>query len=85
MGYYNEDSIPVTLGTLIERYIDDEDIKPEESILHHNENVDLIPANLSLSMTEANLSNSMSREYAMKNCLNDLKDKYDDNNGSGNQ
>lgn len=77
MGYYNEDSIPVTLGTLIERYIDDEDIRPEESILHHNENVDLIPANLSLSMTEANLSNSMSREYAMKNCLNDLKDKYD--------
>lgn len=77
MGYYDEDNIPVTLGTLIERYIDDEDIKPEEAILHHNENVDLIPANLSLSMTESNLLNSMSREYAMKNCLNDLKEKYD--------
>lgn len=77
MGYYDEDNIPVTLSTLIERYIDDEDIKAEESILHHNENVDLIPANLSLSMTESNLLNSMSREYAMKNCLNDLKEQYD--------
>lgn len=77
MGYYDEDNIPVTLSTLIERYIDDEDIKPEEAILHHNENVDLIPANLSLSMTESNLLNSMSREYAMKNCLSDLKEKYD--------
>lgn len=77
MGYYDEDNIPVTLGTLIERYIDDEEIKPQESVLHHNENVDLIPANLSLSMTESNLLNSMSREYAMKNCLNDLKEKYD--------
>lgn len=28
-------------------------------------------------MTESNLLNSMSREYAMKNCLSELKDKYD--------
>jgi len=77
MGYYNEDELPVTLSTLIERYIDDKDIRPDEAVLHHNENVDLIPANLGLSMTESNLLNSMSREYAMKNCLNDLKNNYD--------
>lgn len=29
MGFYDEDNIPVTLSTLIERYIDDEEIKPE--------------------------------------------------------
>lgn len=77
MGYYNEDELPVTLSTLIERYIDDKDIRPDEAVLHHNENVDLIPANLGLSMTESNLLNSMSREYAIKNCLNDLKNNYD--------
>jgi len=77
MGYYNEDELPVTLSTLIERYIDDKDIRPDEAVLHHNENVDLIPSNLGLSMTESNLLNSMSREYAMKNCLNDLKNNYD--------
>ena len=77
MGFYDEDNIPVTLSTLIERYIDDEDIKSEEAILHHQENVDLIPSSLNLSMTESNLLNAMSREYAMKNCLNDLKKQYD--------
>ena len=77
MGYYDDDNIPVTLSTLIERYIDDEDIRPEEAILHHKERIDLIPSNLNLSLTEANLSNAMNREYAMKNCLNDLKSQYD--------
>ena len=42
MGFYDEDNIPVTLGTLIDRYIKDENINAEESILHHKENIDLI-------------------------------------------
>lgn len=77
MGFYDEDNIDVTLSTLMERYIDDQDIKPEEAILHHEENIDLIPSNLNLSMTESNLLNAMSREYAMKNCLSELKNQYD--------
>lgn len=77
MGFYDEDNIPITLSTLIERYIDGEDIKPEESILHHKEHIDLIPSNLNLSMTENNLSNAMNREYAIKNCLEDLRNQYD--------
>jgi chromosome partitioning protein len=77
MGYYEENELPVTISTLIERYIDDKDINPEEAILHHHENVDLIPSDLSLAMTESNLQNAMSREYAMKNCLSSLRSKYD--------
>ncbi len=77
MGFYDEDNIPVTLSTLIDRYIEDKDINAEQAVLHHKENIDLIPSNLSLSMTESNLLNSMSREYAMKNCLSELKNKYD--------
>lgn len=48
MGYYNEDNIPNTLLTIIERYIDDEDINAEDAVLHHREKVDLIPSNLNL-------------------------------------
>lgn len=77
MGFYDEDNIPVTISTLIERYIDDEDINPEQAILHHQEGIDLIPSNLSLAMAESNLSNAMSREYAMRNCLSKLKSMYD--------
>ena len=43
MGFYDEDNIDVTISTLIERFIDDQDIKPEQAILHHQENIDLIP------------------------------------------
>lgn len=77
MGFYDEDNIPVTLSTLIERYIDDEEIIPEQAILHHKEGLDLIPSNLNLAMTESNLLNAMTREYAMKNSLNGLKKMYD--------
>jgi chromosome partitioning protein len=77
MGFYDGDNIPVTLSTLLERYIDDKEIKPEQAILHHSEGIDLIPSNLNLSMTESNLSNAMSREYAMQNSLSELKNVYD--------
>ena len=77
MGFYDEDNIPVTLSTLIEKYIDDEEIIPEQAILHHKEGIDLIPSNLNLAMTESNLLNAMTREYAMKNSLKELKKLYD--------
>ena len=75
MGFYDEDNIDVTISTLIERFIDDQDIKPEQAILHHQENIDLIPSNLNLSMTESNLLHAMNREHAMKNCLSEQQMK----------
>ena len=76
MGF-DENEVEETLSTLIDRYIDDEEIRPEKAILHNGEGVDLIPSNLNLSVTGENLSNAMSREYAMKNCLSELKSIYD--------
>ena len=46
-------------------------------ILHHDEGVDLVPANLELSAMEFNLVNAMSRETALRNYLTEVKDKYD--------
>lgn len=77
MGYYEQDNIPITISTLIERTINDIDANPKEAILEHKEGVHLIPSNLNLSMTEVNMFSAMSREYAMKNSLKDLKDEYD--------
>ena len=77
MGIHDPDNIPVTLSTLMERSIRDEDINSVESILKHDEGVDLIPSNLELSSMEVSLVNAMSREYTLKNCISDLKNKYD--------
>ena len=77
MGYYNQDEMQNTIGTLMLDSINDNEIKAEESILHHNENIDLIPANLDLSAIEFSLVNAMSREFTLKNSIKEIKDKYD--------
>lgn len=77
MGYYNQDEIPITLATIIKCSVEDREIQGDDYILHHKENVDLIPANLDLSVIEMSLVNAMSREEILKNCLEPLKSKYD--------
>ena len=77
MGFYEQDNLPVTISTLIERQISDQEVKPQQAVLKHKDGIDLIPSNLNLSMTEVNMFNAMNREYAMKNSLNDLKKDYD--------
>lgn len=77
LGYYDQDNMQNTLGTLLADSMYDNTLKIDETILHHNEGVDLIPANLDLSAIEFSLVNSMSREFMMKNVVSDLKDKYD--------
>ena len=77
MGIEGMDDILVTLADLMERSIKDEDIKSTQAILKHKENISLIPSNLELSSLEVSLINAMSRENTIKNCIADLKNKYD--------
>ena len=77
LGYYDQDNLQHTIGTLMADTMYDNELKVEESILHHSEGVDLIPANLDLSAIEFSLVNAMSREFTMKNCIADIKNKYD--------
>ena len=46
LGYTEQDKLPVTIATLMERTIEDEPISPTDGILHHEESIDLIPANI---------------------------------------
>lgn len=77
MGYHNTDKLYPTISTLMKRSIMDEDINTYESIIQHDEGVDLIPACLELATMEVSLVNAMSREYTLKNCLSEVKTKYD--------
>lgn len=77
MGVYNQDDLPITISTLIERTINDNEVNAEEAVLHHNEGVDLIPSNINLAMTEVNLFSYKNRENAMRESLKELKEKYD--------
>ncbi len=60
-GWYDENELKYTLTDLMEQSMNDEEIKANKSILHHSENVDLIPSNFSLSALENSLTYAMSR------------------------
>lgn len=77
MGYYNQDELQNTIGTLMSDVICDIEVKAENAILHHKEGIDLIPSNLDLSAIEFSLVNAMSREFTLKNSIKDIKNNYD--------
>lgn len=77
MGYYNQDEMQNTIGTLMTDTIQDKEINIEDAILHNKEKIDLIPSNLDLSALEMSLVNAMSREITLKNAIGSVKDKYD--------
>lgn len=76
-GWYEPEKLNITLPDLMEQSMNDEPIKTKEAILHHKENVDVIPSSLDLSALEMSLVNAMSREYTMRNCLSEVKKDYD--------
>lgn len=77
MGWYNQYDIPVTISELMEYEINDKSINSKDAILHHKENIDLIPSNLDFSTMEMKLINAMNREQIMKRCIENLKKDYD--------
>lgn len=77
MGWYDQDNLKTTMADLVQGAITDVPINTEQAILHHNENVDLIPSSLALANIENSLINAMSREYVTKDILSSVKDRYD--------
>ena len=76
LGYENPDAMEYTLATALGKIINEEDIDPQEGILHHEEGVDLMPSNIELSGLEVSLVNVMSRELVLKEYLETIKDQY---------
>jgi len=77
LGYRNEDEIQISLSTLMEREINSERIDAGSAVLHKKERLDLIPASIELAGIEMRLLSVMSRETVMKECLAEIKGKYD--------
>ena len=77
LGYVEPDDIGITLATIMLAVINEEEIQPDDGILHHEENVDLLPANIELSALEVTLGNVMSREMIMKDYIEMMRERYD--------
>lgn len=77
LGFTEPDKLPYTLSTAMMQAIEDQPITVAEGILHHEEKVDLLPANIELAGLEVSLINAMSREKILKQCLEPMKRDYD--------
>lgn len=77
LGYSDPDEIKLTLATIMMNIINEEDFPADYGMLHHEEGVDLIPANMELSGLEVSLSNVMSREMILKEYVEMIRDRYD--------
>ena len=77
LGFQNPDDLKITLSTMMQKAINEEPFAKDEGIIHHNEGVDLVPANIELSGMETALVNIMNRERALKTYIDKVKDNYD--------
>ena len=76
LGWRDTDNLGITLAMKLTDVISETMNDPTDGILHHEEGVDLLPANLELSAMEYNLMNAMSRETTLRNYLSQVKDRY---------
>lgn len=77
LGYPIPDKLSLTLSDMMQKVMMEETVVPGEGILHHQEGVDLMPANIELSGMEVSLVNAMSRETILKQYLDTIKKDYD--------
>ena len=77
LGIREPDELDVTLVNIMEKVINDEDLEPGEGIIHHEEGIDFIPANIELAGLETALVNVMSREMILRQYLCSVKEQYD--------
>ena len=77
LGWKDNDSLSATITTKLSGIMREENTDPHSGILHHEENVDLLPANIELSAMEMMLVTAMSRETILRSYLSKVKDNYD--------
>ena len=77
LGIQEPDELDVTIVNVLEKVINDEDIVSGEGIIHHDEGIDFIPANIELAGLETSLVNVMSREMVIRQYLNSLEAQYE--------
>lgn len=77
LGYHQPDRIEKTLSTVLGEIVQQKPFNPADYILHQDEGVDLLPANIDLAMVEMNLVGVMGRETVLWELLEAMRGQYD--------
>ncbi len=76
-GYYDSSQYPLSMREVILSVIQDMPIDKEQLILHSDENVDIVPANISLAGINSILESAMCRETVVKRFIDGIRNNYD--------
>ena len=77
LGYREPDKLSVTLANKLIAVINEEEFNPYEGILHHEEGVDILPANIELSGLEVSIVNVFAREMLLREYVEMIRNDYD--------
>lgn len=85
-GYIDKSKYSLSIRDVIISVIEDTPIDKDKLILHTDENVDIIPANIELAGINSTLESAMCRETVLKRFIDTIRNDYDfivlDNNPS---
>lgn len=76
-GYVDRTKYPLSVTDVITSVIQDTPIDLEKLILHSAENVDIVPANISLAGVNSTIDKVKYRETILKRFIDKVKDDYD--------
>ncbi|NBK80642.1 hypothetical protein D5272_19440, partial [bacterium D16-76] len=77
LGFHQPDRIEKTLSTVLGEIVQQKPFNPADYILHQDEGVDLLPANIDLAMVEMDLVGVMGRETVLRELLEAVRGQYD--------
>ena len=77
LGYTKTDNLPITLSDIMQDIIDGKSVDVQESILHTDEGVDLLPSCVELAGVETTLIDTKNRESVLKACISEVRKNYD--------
>ena len=77
LGVKEPDNLPVTLKTIITDIINEKEIDPTNGIIHHDEGIDLMPANNSLTGIELALATIIGRKTILRQYIEKVSPLYD--------
>ena len=77
LGYPQPDEMDYKLADIMMEIVNGEKPDADRAMLHQEEGIDLIPANITLSALEVSLVGVMSREMIVKEFIDSVRDRYD--------
>ncbi|MEC0182215.1 AAA family ATPase [Paenibacillus peoriae] len=76
-GIEQPDQLSVSMCNILDAFMSDHLLPAEEEYLYHQGNIDPIPSNIELSVTEINLRDEMGSEKTLATLLEPMKSHYD--------